>query len=171
MAKSHHRIDLWAAAAVAAALLAVAVPSEAATPRAVLEGSAPSGAHYRFTWGRDRPDRLCERLSLGSTSTRNCQPRRGHGAHGLWTLDCRTLDFSVYGRTYRRRARVTLRSARGVVRARRAGRSAFLLTADGRGLPGTVLVRSHGGRVLRRLHFGGAQALCAGDPLDVTYVF
>jgi hypothetical protein len=71
---------------------------------------------------------------------------------------------------------VTLRPGEGErVAARRPhrGGAVFLLVADGHRLPATVEVRSSGGRLLRRLRFGSADDLCAGDPrpLTVGYAF
>jgi hypothetical protein len=177
-----HRCTNALAASAAAVLIGLAVPAtKAATQSPSLRGTTPSGGHYRFSWTRDHHKRFCERLTVeldgGRAGSRNCQPARGKTAHGMWTLDCQSLDFALYGTAYRANAGISYTPAEGATtparRRTRGTRTVFLLLADGHTLPGRVTVRSRSGRLLRTLRFEAAQDLCSGQPnlLEVTYIF
>jgi hypothetical protein len=181
MTQSHRYIKALAATAAALLLGLAATAAKAATQGTGLRGTAPSGAHYRFAWNRDHAKRFCERLTIehggDRSQSRNCQPARGKTAHGLWSLDCRSLDFVVYGTAYRRNARISYTPDGGGTtparRRTRGTRTVFVLLADGHTLPGRVTVRSRSGRLLRTLRFDAADELCSGEPdlLEVTYTF
>lgn len=95
----------------------------------------------------------------------------------MWSLDCLSLDFALYGTAYRADARISYTPAEGATTAARGRtrgrRTVFLLLADGHTLPGRVTVRARSGRLLRTLRFEAAQDLCSGQPdmLEVTYIF
>lgn len=165
------------------AVLLLAGVAPGATPApAPISGPAPSGGTFSLTW-RVTTGGVCERLRVrlkrDGAESRNCQARRGSGAHGLWQAVCSSGDLAIYGTAYSRRASVAFRTrSRRVVRGQRRGlgdRVLFVVVVGRRDLPGRLRIRSRDGRTLKTLEFGTLAQLCRGSgkgsPLEATYSF
>jgi hypothetical protein len=133
----------------------------------------------RVTTGGGICARLRIRLKQDGAESRNCQARRGSGAHGLWQAVCKSGDLAIYGTAYSRRASVGFRTrSHRVVRGQRrrlGDRELFVVVVGRHDLPGRLRIRARNGRTLKTLEFGTIAQLChgsgKGSPLEAAYSF